>query len=355
MPRLVTDSNLGKMLHLHDRCISVLTNFDPENYLGCRYLCENESLIDFEYFQDLAGNQLIEDFCVSIPFRNESYPSAFSTTIGRKNNVTTCLVTCGYYLDEWKEDLNLLKFFPIFIQHASKDLILDYFSPIPEDGCFFITIKILIDELVVSATIQEALDKLEIAFENALGSRRADEFIADFNFPPNSKNAYLQYLIYFGQFLSDLGIESSVSIDDSERETSLRISPVDKESALETIHYALATYLSLPSVDLSSLITPNKSWEAEARFLRLNSTIDHLKSQLSLERAIGKAKDAQISLLDTYISNLPENSRFLEKSSDNHLEPFEGIRITKYKGMFFEIDLPKIVRRISSTIKNLKK
>ena len=77
----------------------------------------------------------------------------------------------------------------------------------------------------------------------------SDEIPLLFEFPREIKNACTQYLVYFSQFLYDLGIDTSIELKESASLTLFKIKPKNKIEALENIMFALNTYLNIPAVD----------------------------------------------------------------------------------------------------------
>jgi hypothetical protein len=68
-----------------------------------------------------------------------------------------------------------------------------------------------------------------------------------FKFPPAIKTACEQYLLYFGQFLKDLGIDAETELKEEASRVLFTVTPTDKSKALDSIREALNCYLQMPS------------------------------------------------------------------------------------------------------------
>ncbi len=108
--------------------------------------------------------------------------------------------------------------------------------------------------------------------------------------PPNVKVACEQYLLYFVQFLKDLGIEASSELKHDAGQVLFSVTPTNKGEALDKIRTALEVYLRLPSGRLA--VASNDPVEIQ----RLSANILHLQSQLMLAHAMIQHKDAAIQL-----------------------------------------------------------
>lgn len=130
---------------------------------------------------------------------------------------------------------------------------------------------------------------------NLLSSKQDNSLMVAFDFPEEIKTPCEQYLIYFSQFLRDLGVSAASNISHEAGQVLFSVTPENPEEALDKIKCALDVYLRLPHSPISS----DNSTEIE--ILRLNSNIQHLNSQLSLAKAEMKAKDAIIEAKDATI------------------------------------------------------
>ncbi|BDI30582.1 hypothetical protein CCAX7_26330 [Capsulimonas corticalis] len=124
-----------------------------------------------------------------------------------------------------------------------------------------------------------------------------------FSFPSEVAAVAEQYLIYFGRFLSDLGLSATTSINHTQSgNVQVSVTPTDVlfssppgdyDEAIEKIREALAIYLCLPAV------TPNHDFSPgqEIAIQQMQANIDHLRSQLRLAAATMQQQQISINLL----------------------------------------------------------
>jgi hypothetical protein len=175
-----------------------------------------------------------------------------------------------------------------------------------------------------------------------------------FSFPDSLRASCEQYLVYFGQFLSDLGIQATTELKEEASRVLFRVVPNDKNEALEAIQQALDTYLRIPGSPSSDAAMANYS---EIAVLQLNATVSHLRAQFLLAAAVAQAKDATISAQQAEIGNLrgavdlTRYARTLPSSSDSEqlVGDLVSVKKLEYKG--FEFNFPEILRRLKRKLK----
>lgn len=80
-----------------------------------------------------------------------------------------------------------------------------------------------------------------------LNSLAYEKILAIFNLPKELKIPCEQYLLYFAQFLQDLGISATSNLKEEAGKVLFSVTPTDDVEALDKIREALAVYLNLPS------------------------------------------------------------------------------------------------------------
>jgi hypothetical protein len=161
-------------------------------------------------------------------------------------------------------------------------------------------IELLIDDpnSVMDNKLESALEILRSLTEET-NHRLSEDIRADtlsifFDFPPSIRTPCKQYLVYFAQFLADIGIEANTELKQKSNQTLFTVSPKSGEDALSKIKEALAVYLNAPANPAFEVQTLShndlavKQWEAN---------VYHLKSQLLLANATLQAKDATLKHL----------------------------------------------------------
>jgi len=119
----------------------------------------------------------------------------------------------------------------------------------------------------------------------------------------------------------------------------LRVIPATSAEALERIAATLQVYLGLTAMPLAVSVPMS-----EIAIARLHANILHLQSQLQLARSEMQARDAAIQTLS--IGRF-QSDRYGGAPAEDK-EPLLGraVSLTRYKGKWFEIDLPHIVRQL---------
>jgi hypothetical protein len=207
----------------------------------------------------------------------------------------------------------------------------------------------------------------EIAKEIHLNTTKAliddalkNTFTVHFDFPEEIKVACEQYLVYFVQFLQDLGIKASHQLSHNGSETLFSVTSLQKDEALDNLRLALEAYLKLPSSPVSY------GGENDICIQRLIANISHLQGQLALAQAVIQAKDATIHAQSVTINHQqqliggallqPLRNGHNSKSFLQDKEELVGdiLSVTKYQGRGFEINLPEIIRRLKRVLNTSK-
>jgi hypothetical protein len=88
---------------------------------------------------------------------------------------------------------------------------------------------------------------LEMCIRSVLAEMKRDSLVTFFEFPQTVRTACQQYLLYFVQFLSDLGIDADAELKEDAQRILFSVTPRDDGEALERIQEALQVFLSIPS------------------------------------------------------------------------------------------------------------
>jgi hypothetical protein len=223
---------------------------------------------------------------------------------------------------------------------------------IKEDNVFGIEVIIKDLSIPIKKYIDLALDSFQkvhlLSFELLSSQLPTDGLTTFFAFPPEIKSVCNQYLMYFAQFLADLGIEANTTLKEEANRVLFTITPKDKEQALDVIYEALAVYLNSSNEDINNGLS-----EPNIAIYQWKANIQHLQSQLELAKALMQAKEATIEALklsnyqlQTIISS--KNQLISTATHESKPENVLGgiVSIKKYEGKGFSIDLAEIFRRL---------
>lgn len=209
-------------------------------------------------------------------------------------------------LAKWKKAFGFLDYFENFESFFNHSEILQgkirYF---PEDGGGF-EISIVLPKFnsTVSDFLSPYVNELKKIHERVITNLELSEYensiISKFNFPEELKVSCEQYLLYFAQFLRDLGINATSNLKEESGKVLFTIKPNDDIEALDKIREALEVYLRLPS----SQIVSNSQ---EIAIQRLESQVEYFRSQIRLAKAELQLKEATIQQQQVTIIKLGEN------------------------------------------------
>ncbi|RYY43067.1 MAG: hypothetical protein EOO06_20245 [Chitinophagaceae bacterium] len=199
----------------------------------------------------------------------------------------------------------------------------------------------------IDSQIEVILVKLQQIILEAIelvNPEHSDNIVLEsFDFPVEIKTACKQYLIYFAQFLSDIGIDADTEIKEEANKTLFKVIPRDRGESLDRVKEALNIYLSVPT-------NPNFEKEASSQLdvstMQLAANVMHLKSQVMMAQSTIQMKDATIEALQlsnyTYRQMLDDVDK---KQAGEDVIP--GIvKIKRYEGKGFSVDLAELFRRM---------
>ncbi|MEQ7053793.1 hypothetical protein ABN764_24460 [Paenibacillaceae sp. P-4] len=291
---------------------------------------------------------LIEDVIVERDYKN--------------SNLVNFIFKLEWDFEVWKQPYSILE-----LAQVMEQVVSDYNSigiewvqeddEVVSNGCHIrctqfdhsLTISDVFNEYV--PYIREIYDKAYVL----LYTRSDNSVISIFDFPEEVRVPCEQYLVYFMQFLKEIGIEATTSIQNDAGKVLFSITPISSEIALEQIRDALDIYLQLPvsltNVQYNPLVV-------EPNVQQLIANVQHLNSQLLLARAITQANEITIRNQQNMISQQREliDSAILQRSyigsKEEKNEKILGgaFTIKKYEGNGFAVDIPEIYRRIKNTL-----
>ncbi|MFC6590925.1 hypothetical protein ACFP81_02010 [Deinococcus lacus] len=195
----------------------------------------------------------------------------------------------------------------------------------------------------------------DIFMENNFKHGETSKIVREFDFPESIRVYCEQYLIFFAEFLRDMGIQATTSVGNESGYTIFSVIPTDREDALEKIQILLGEYLKLPSIiSMTDSLKYSDSIEAQ----KLLSNIHHLQGQLGLalatirqQMALIDSKDEIIRYQNEILKIKIESGRvLLDYAKDLEISPeeeniIEGIlSVKKYEIGPLSVDLPSILR-----------
>jgi hypothetical protein len=153
------------------------------------------------------------------------------------------------------------------------------------------------DEPVINIVTELAPFLLRVindARRRLASSVRGDALVSYFRFPQETSVASQQYLLYFVEFLRDLGIQATAELKEDARHVLFSVTPASGSQALDRIREALHVYLNLPgSNEAKTALAENHDVAA----LQLRFQVSSLEAQMDLMRGAVQFRDATIDLL----------------------------------------------------------
>lgn len=132
----------------------------------------------------------------------------------------------------------------------------------------------------------------------SLAPRRERRLDVAFRFPPEVRTACQQYLLFFIEFLHDLGVEAASELKtESAGRVLFSIKPLQKQHALEQIRAALEAYLYLPRLEIEDVSLQQTTPEVR----RLAETVVRLKQELIRAHESLETTNAKIETIQTVI------------------------------------------------------
>ncbi|MBX7174834.1 MAG: hypothetical protein K1X72_27910 [Pyrinomonadaceae bacterium] len=171
------------------------------------------------------------------------------------------------------------------------------------------------------------------------------------NFPAEFRVACKQYLLYFEEFLRDLGISATSGIKQEAENILFTITPNDKTIPLIKIRKALDIYLELPRSPLIDSKNPDNGIR-EIKYIHevntLKMKLSQAEMQIHYEKQLNTEKERVIQALSLFTKSVIEDSvkpSLSEKAPDEKRKLLKGtVEVGKLKVRDgIEIDIPKLL------------
>lgn len=357
----LVDDVVVKNVHL----FSLKKSDEPDFWIAI-YDQEVSERVSMHHFIELPAD--LERIELNIPF---AWSDLLETYVYRNNDKHSFEIwfTFSFDFDNWKRLYSISEYVEQFIEllevAENKEIVWKYDDEIKSNG-FTIKFPIKSPQLLIRDEI-ERCSKIVQGFneevERLLISKLHQDSVAMyFDFPEEVKVPCEQYLLYFVQFLKDLGVDATAELQHQIGQVLFTVTPVDTRDALDRIRTALEVYINLPA----SLLDDSSTMNNDIAIQRLAGNIYHLKSQLSLAQAMLQAKDATIQAQLITIHHqqcllsgeiiFDSLKRVTPQHKDEDKEELLGgtLAITKYKTKGVEINLPEIYRLLKRLITSEK-
>ena len=172
----------------------------------------------------------------------------------------------------------------------------------------------------------EWLNKCYLEAENIMhDSVKSEVFTKLFDFPPEYRNICSQYLVWFGEFLKNLGIEANVSTKNSGTQTALIVTPDNCPELLENIEKLFYQYIELPYVELlppQGNLTPQEIYAYQSAVMQ----VQHLQTQIQMKDSVIASYEATNTNLVAQIKEQSSKLLLIDSlKEDNKISLFGGL------------------------------
>lgn len=326
--------------------------------------------IDVADFKGVRANDLPPATGISIYFVNNTpFPYIYTWDVKNQKQVYQLTLVCDFCYRDWKEPANLNLFLQSLkdrLERTVPEIREIKINDQSETAWFSVTFRLSESDDLYDATCEFA-NKIREQFEHIkslpVNHDSSSSFVARFCFPPHLERACQQYLVYFAEFLRDLGIEADTELLRDGKELLFSVIPKDKNEALYRIKEALAIYLKLPEIysqqkDSLHITSP----EMEVVLQKYIANIEHLQSQLRLAEALIKTglnrnmNDVSrfVSVRnDIFVTSL--NDITIESTKEDTKSFFGGIvKLGSWKKGPVEVNTPKLLEGLKKLAEKIR-
>lgn len=206
------------------------------------------------------------------------------------------------------------------------------------------------------ATYPELFQRLHEKTERSLASAISQEsLLMYFDFPDEVKVPCEQYLLFFTQFLKDLGVKVNTSLTENAGQVLFTVTPTDKTEALDNIRSALDVYLHLPSSPVSDSINESIAVQRlEANILRCRSDLKLAAAELQANETTIEAQRVIINVQKAMLSGeiLADSMKDVTPKPEDKEHLIDGVvALSVYKEKGVEINLGELLRRLKQVFK----
>lgn len=254
-----------------------LLALEPSNFKNIKKITVYGILkwLDVRFFESYVN---INFYKTAFDIENKSISLDFSYAIQPKPTDWSLPFSINSYTE---------RFVDIWERKASRYSNIETFAE-PYDVALTITYSVETFRQSIIKEIKNAEPVIKECHEETISlltNESNNSFMVSFDFPDEVKVPCEQYLIYFTQFLQDLGINASPKLKEEAGKVLFSVTPTDDIEALDKIREALAVYLNLPS----SPVLYNDSFQS----MQLKQQVENLQhSQRMMEMEMRSAQYA---------------------------------------------------------------
>ncbi|EDT6762420.1 hypothetical protein AC423_002575 [Salmonella enterica subsp. enterica] len=278
-----------------------------------RVKSESDSPDEFDMVCNILVQNISDGFCTSFHIPNQKIhePSFYDVFKIGEFLYLTLGVAINHF--EWAQPFKMREFYDEFSSQSKLFGINSEVKINEGEGCDYIDFTLKLSRGCISEFIDEFVKNsssfiLKI-LNDMLHSASDSIFSRVFSFPGSYKFICCQYLMWFGEFLSGLGIQAEVSTKDEGGGYIVFSTALENNknlmSKVESLFYE---YICLPYCEY--LPSNDSSASVEERLVRntLLAQVEHFKSQILLKESIIEVKNIAIDMLKGEVRSLEESN-----------------------------------------------
>jgi hypothetical protein len=165
-----------------------------------------------------------------------------------------------------------------------------------------------------------------------------------FDFPDRVRVACEQYLLYFVEFLRDIGITAAAELQEEAGQVHFTVTPQGKDEALGNMGEALDIYLRPPmNRNTTVVISPETSMEVQ----KLSAQLGHFQNQLILANAaLHQQEPTQQQVVSGQVLIQALQTEVKKHDAVSLGTDIVKVRPLTWDAVPFEVDLPEVLRRL---------
>ncbi|ERB66543.1 hypothetical protein G3U99_24370 [Vibrio coralliilyticus OCN008] len=234
-------------------------------------------------------------------------------------------VTLSIHYMDWAQPFTIGEFSEAFVKEVTHN---GYTASLDDSdfGSTYIHINTDAESNKLIATeISRVVEHAKLSYETTvfkLSKKIQDQLLVKvFNFPPHYQFVCTQYLVWFGELLSELGIKAHLQAEQNGTQTKFIVAPEDSPEMLSEIEKLFHLYLTLP---YSELLPSNKSTPYEKAVVsNLQAQIINFQSQVQLKDSIIELKNETITSLQNKLETQSQRLMLIE-SMDSEINLLDG-------------------------------
>ncbi|MBB1467908.1 hypothetical protein H5232_05445 [Pseudoalteromonas sp. SG41-5] len=274
-----------------------------------RFYCED---IDFDLTTKIIEKK-VDEIPSGLQYLSEFESDEFSNVnwIDFKcdGNSVELILHVTFNWEDWNQPITIQEFLECYKDEIRRS---GFNSQITKDeGWASLNITLVVSQGEIIKQIEPLIIIAKETYQSLLikliKNKSKDLFVKVFEFPKEYESICSQYLIWFGEFLRNLGIDASVSTENKNGQTSIIVSPEDASELTSKIEMLFYQYISLPYSEYLPALDTKISTEDKFKVQMLTNQIESFKTQIQM-------KDAIIEMKELSIMNLKES--YDKKSSE---------------------------------------